>query len=63
MVSLLTMVTVAQARRIAAPGESAVTITRADIPDQLDVRFRSKDYWHPGQYLEGPATRRVRVAR
>src|SRR4051794_41180789 len=50
-VSLLSMVTVAQARRIATSGENAVTITRADIPDQLDARFRSKDHWRPGQYL------------
>jgi hypothetical protein len=45
------MVTVAQARRIAASGESPVTVTEVDIPDQLDARFRSKDYWRPGQYL------------
>jgi hypothetical protein len=45
------MVTVAQARRIAASGESPVTVTRADIPDQLDARFRAPDCWRPGQYL------------
>jgi ATPase family associated with various cellular activities (AAA) len=50
-VSLLSMVTVAQARRIAASSEDAVTITAADIPDQLDARFRAPDHWRPGQYL------------
>jgi hypothetical protein len=50
-VSLLNMVTVAQARRIAAVGGNAVTITEADIPDQLDRRFRVPDQWRPGQYL------------
>lgn len=50
-VSLLAMVTVAQARRITASGENAATITRADIPDQLDRRFWVPDQWRPGQYL------------
>jgi hypothetical protein len=50
-VSLLTMVTVAQARRIAKSGENAATIMRADIPDRLDRRFLGPDYWRPGQYL------------
>lgn len=50
-VDLLSMVTVAQARRIAASGESPVTITAADIPDRLDARFRAPDCWRPGQYL------------
>jgi hypothetical protein len=50
-VSLLSMVIVAQTRRIAASSEDAVTITAADIPDQLDVRFRAPDHWRPGQYL------------
>jgi len=50
-VDLLSMVTVAQARRIAADGGSPVTITAADIPGQLDDRFRAPDCWRPGQYL------------
>ena len=50
-VDLLSMVTVAQARRIAADGGSPVTITAADIPGQLDARFRGPDCWRSGQYL------------
>ncbi|HET9970375.1 MAG TPA: AAA family ATPase [Streptosporangiaceae bacterium] len=50
-VDLLSMATVAQARRIAVDGGSPVTITAADIPDRLDDRFRAPDCWRPGQYL------------